>query len=563
MHVDDTYAARRARHCLPTAERDRLAARLEPHRHRAECANAALRILAAHASTGALPLPQLAPDARGKPLLTAWGGAGTRRLGLHVSLAHAGPYAAVALSGAGPVGVDIEDTAPLPDQERFARGILADREHAEWSVLAGHQRAAAVIRAFTRKEAVLKALGTGLAGGLREVATALRGPSGDRVRLHRLPDGAGPPGAWTVLDLAAPSGLCGAVAVHVRDAVVHEHRTTIADLLRTAPLPRRRARSTPVAAPPPYGSPRPSAATGRARTDPPHTTSHDHTKPPHTTDHHHTKPPHTTDHHHTKPPYATDHRGEHRMRSTTPAQRPLTPAADTAAPDGLQLFCLPHAGGNSAHFRGWDWLAPHARAVPVDLPGHGTRLGEPLVEDWESLVADLTESVAERVAGPFALFGHSLGALLAFDISHRLLARGLAPALLVAAGRNGPSAPPAHRPVHPLPDEPFIGALRRLGGMPDALLRQPELLRMFLPVLRADLRLAERYTRPGVGPLPLPVVAFAGADDPMTDDLGMRAWQAETTRAFALTFVEGGHFFLDSPRFATALVDRLARPLDP
>jgi surfactin synthase thioesterase subunit len=228
-------------------------------------------------------------------------------------------------------------------------------------------------------------------------------------------------------------------------------------------------------------------------------------------------------------------------------------------PAELQLFCLPHAGGNSAHFRAWTWLAPYARVVPTDLPGHGGRLGEPLAQDWEQLAGGLAEAIAAQVDGPYALFGHSLGSLLAFDISHRLLARGMPPALLVAAGRNGPGARPAHPPVHQLPEGQFIAALHRLGGMPDALLRQPELLQMFLPVLRADMRLAERYRRPALAPLPVPVMAFAGTEDPMTDDQGVLAWKQETTSTCELVFLPGGHFFLDRPQFAGALTERIAR----
>lgn len=246
------------------------------------------------------------------------------------------------------------------------------------------------------------------------------------------------------------------------------------------------------------------------------------------------------------------------MTATPFAHDPAAPD-DALPPTGLQLFCLPHAGGNSVVFRSWRWLAPYARVVPMDLPGHGSRLGEPLAEDWDLLVAGLTDTIAAQVDGPYALLGHSLGSLLAFDISHRMLARGLPPALLVAAGRNGPSAKPAYPPVHQLPDARFVSALRRLGGMPDALLRQPELLQVFLPLLRADLRLAERYERPEVPPLPVPVVAFAGGDDPMTDDLGMLAWKRETTGTCELVFLEGGHFFLDRPQFASALTERVAR----
>jgi medium-chain acyl-[acyl-carrier-protein] hydrolase len=231
--------------------------------------------------------------------------------------------------------------------------------------------------------------------------------------------------------------------------------------------------------------------------------------------------------------------------------------------DRLQVFCLAHAGGNAAQFRSWTWLAPYARVVPVDLPGHGRRLTEPLTTDWERLVADLTEWVAGRVDGPYVVFGHSLGSLLAFEISHRLLTRGRPPALLVAAGRNGPSAAPAHPPIHHLPEPQFLGALDALGGMPEGLLAQPELLQMFLPTIRADLRLAERYRPRPMAALPFPVMAFAGEADPMTDDLGLLAWKRETVGGCQLVFLPGGHFFLEQPDFAGALTERIARLVHP
>lgn len=590
IDVDDESAAHRALDCLPAAEQLRLLARAQPHRRRALCANAALRILTAAASTGALPLPELAPDSRGQQVLHAgpdgpapasagalplaelapesrrqrwpsglapahqpWAraqlsGAGGWRL--HVSLSHAGAYAAVALSTAGPVGVDIEETEPLPDRERFARGILAAAERFDWAALPENARDSAVIRAFTRKEAVLKALGLGLAGGLREVAAGVR-PG--RARLHALPESAGPLDAWSLQDLLPLPGLAGAVALRAPAAAVHEHRTTIVALLRTAALPGRPARLTAarVAAEPGTGLAvlrTTSAGTAGRGTGPlaGRATLADATRH-----------------------VSASSRGDRSMTSTTAASLVHDPAAAATWGDegppaaGFQVFCLPHAGGNSVHFRAWNWLNPYARVVPMDLPGHGSRLGEPLVEDWEQLASGLAETVAEQVDGPYALFGHSLGSLLAFDISHRLLARGLPPALLAAAGRNGPSTQPAHRPVHHLPEPQFIGALHKLGGMPDALLGQPELLQMLLPVLRADLRLAERYERPAVPPLPVPVMAFAGADDPMTDDHGMLAWKRETTSTCELVFLEGGHFFLDRPQFASALTERIARLVYP
>ena len=592
IDVDDESAVHQALGCLPAAEQDRLGARAQPHRRRALCANAALRILTAAASTGALPLPELAPDSRGQQVLHAWargpgpgpyGGAPANRLRqdrlppgipgglpggvvahrIYVSLSHTGAYAAVALSTAGPVGVDIEETEPMPDRERFARGILAAAERSDWAALPDNARDTAVIRAFTRKEALLKALGLGLEGGLREVATGLRpGPA----RLRALPASAGPTGTWTLQDLDPPPGLAGAVALRAPRAAVHGHRTTIAALLRTAvpcapASPRstasasRRARPTAAGTGP---APAPAAGTGRLL---PHRAAALPVASGRTTG---------------RGPLAAaivsgasvggrrpvpeSSRGDRSMTSASLSHDPAEPADDRWPPAaGLQVFCLPHAGGNSAHFRAWNWLAPYARVVPMDLPGHGGRLGEPLVEDWEQLAGGLAETVAAQADGPYALFGHSLGALLAFDISHRLLARGMPPALLIAAGRNGPGAEPAHPPVHELPEPQFIAALHRLGGMPDGLLRQQELLQMFLPVLRADLRLAERYERPAVAPLPVPVMAFAGAGDPMTDDHGMLAWKRETTSTCELVFLKGGHFFLDCPQFASALTERIAR----
>ncbi|MFI7601292.1 thioesterase II family protein [Actinoplanes sp. NPDC049681] len=234
-----------------------------------------------------------------------------------------------------------------------------------------------------------------------------------------------------------------------------------------------------------------------------------------------------------------------------------------------RVFCLAHAGGSTAHFRAWRWLDPFARVVPLELPGRGTRMGEPHEPDWEALVGGLTETVAAEVGprpadpasadAPYVLFGHSLGALLAFDISHRMLERGRPPALLAVAGRNGPSLPASQCPVHRLADREFVGALHALGGLPTALTRQPELMRLFLPMIRRDLRLAEQYARPDVPRLPIPVVAFAGRQDPMTDAAGVLAWAHETTSVCELVFLEGEHFFLASGEFERQFAERIAR----
>jgi 4'-phosphopantetheinyl transferase len=237
--VDEESAARRAVNYLPETEQARLKARAQPHRRRSLSAHAALRILAAAAIGRNPPLPDLVMEPGGRPALRSG-----RTRALEVSLSRAGAFAAIALCPTAPVGVDIEGTEPLPDRERFAGSILTDVELAEWQRVPGPDRDATLAQVFTRKEAVLKALGLGLAGDLRRVGTRIRpGPVG----LHLLPPSAGDRDTWTVLDLDVPEGLRGAVAVRASGARLTENRTTITELLRTSPPdPPRPVLSSPV-----------------------------------------------------------------------------------------------------------------------------------------------------------------------------------------------------------------------------------------------------------------------------------------------------------------------------
>ena len=225
----------------------------------------------------------------------------------------------------------------------------------------------------------------------------------------------------------------------------------------------------------------------------------------------------------------------------------------------LQLIAVPHAGGGATAFADWPGMLPDGVALhAVDLPGHGRRMREPVVTDFDALVAQLATELADVVTGPYVLFGHSLGALLAFELARELRGSAGEPAALLVAGRNAPSLPSAHRPIHHLPDEEFVTALRGYGGMPDALGESPDLLELFRPVLRADITLAETYQRrPGRG-LTCPVGAFAGRRDPLVDDLGLVAWRRETTGPFTLTVLDGGHFMLGAADFRTRLRERLA-----
>ncbi|MEO6087954.1 MAG: 4'-phosphopantetheinyl transferase superfamily protein, partial [Umezawaea sp.] len=175
VDVTDERAARHAFTLLPDVERRRLALLLQPHRRHATNAQAALRIITAAACGGALPLPELARDPNGKPVLTAWG----LPMPPHVNLTHSGALAAVALTAAGPVGVDIERLDPVsrPDSgdasDSLAATVLGGLERQQWRDVPPTARRDVLTRSWTRKEAVLKALGTGLAGDLRSVVTGL------------------------------------------------------------------------------------------------------------------------------------------------------------------------------------------------------------------------------------------------------------------------------------------------------------------------------------------------------------------------------------------------------
>jgi medium-chain acyl-[acyl-carrier-protein] hydrolase len=245
------------------------------------------------------------------------------------------------------------------------------------------------------------------------------------------------------------------------------------------------------------------------------------------------------------------------------ANRPApSGSGDDAVP--LTLYCLPHAGGSAAPYQRWRSLVPPGVTVhPLELPGHGGRLREPPVQRMDLLVAELVRVIDARPGQRFALFGHSFGALLSYELTRRLHQRGTPPALLLVAGRNGPSEPLSHRPIHHLPHDEFLTALRRFGGMPEVLLQQPALLKVYVPALRADLRITETYVRAPGPALDIPVCAFAGRRDVLTDPAGMLAWQRETTRAFDLALVPGQHFFLEEPEFHSALAHRLARAVRP
>ncbi|MFI0709957.1 thioesterase II family protein [Streptomyces inhibens] len=216
------------------------------------------------------------------------------------------------------------------------------------------------------------------------------------------------------------------------------------------------------------------------------------------------------------------------------------------APDApSHLVCFPHAGGSARWYLSTARaLAPAVDVLAVQYPGRQDRLREAPIGDAHALADRITEELRAGCDRPVTLFGHSLGATLAFEVALRLERAGIAPLGLIVSGRRAPSR---HRPgqFHTLDDGELIAATEQLGGMDTRLLNEPEILRLVLPSLRSDYRAAETYRwRPDTA-LRCPVLAMTGDHDPQAPTEDVRAWSAHTSGAFTLKTFTGGHFYVN------------------
>jgi medium-chain acyl-[acyl-carrier-protein] hydrolase len=238
---------------------------------------------------------------------------------------------------------------------------------------------------------------------------------------------------------------------------------------------------------------------------------------------------------------------------------------EPVVPPRLRLYCLPYAGGSARVFQSWrDMLPSDITLYGVEYPGHGCRISEPAI-DRIDVLADKMVSVLTRVPrGPYALFGHSMGALAAFEMSHQLARRDvLPPALLVVSGHGAASLPSTNRPVHASSDEEFLARLRELNATPPEVLEAPELLELMMPILRADFRAAETYVPANRPKLGIPIVAYGGLLDPDVSRDQLLAWAEETTACCTVRMFPGDHFFLRTAReqVVTALTRDLTKAL--
>jgi medium-chain acyl-[acyl-carrier-protein] hydrolase len=242
------------------------------------------------------------------------------------------------------------------------------------------------------------------------------------------------------------------------------------------------------------------------------------------------------------------------------SERDIRPGA------GVRLFCLPHAGSGAAAFYRWKRLvAPEIDICPILLPGREMRLAEASLVDAEAVVDELMRHVSPHLDAPFAIFGHSMGALLAFAWARRIEAAGLCePHCLFVSGREAAHLPFGHRALHRLEDAAVIAELkRRYGGMEEDFWEVPELREVFLPILRADLTVVESYRHAG-GRLRCPIMAFAGVGDRSVSAAGLTAWGELTTGEFASRRLAGDHFShtgTGQTELLRAIAERLAGDL--
>jgi len=234
------------------------------------------------------------------------------------------------------------------------------------------------------------------------------------------------------------------------------------------------------------------------------------------------------------------------MTRTRPNPWLLIPQPNPQA--SLRLFCFPYAGGGAVIFHKWpSFLPTEVEVCAIELPGRGTRIREAPLTQMTTLVQAVAQVLVPDLDIPFAFYGHSMGAVISFELARQLRREhGLKPVHLFVSGHRAPQIPDTDPPTYNLPEPEFIEELQRLNGTPVEVLENPELRRLIIPILRADLSVCQTYVYEADAPLATPMSAFGGLqDEDVTRDL-IDAWRYQTTAPFSLRMLPGGHFFIQT-----------------
>jgi medium-chain acyl-[acyl-carrier-protein] hydrolase len=228
----------------------------------------------------------------------------------------------------------------------------------------------------------------------------------------------------------------------------------------------------------------------------------------------------------------------------------------------LRLYCLPYAGSGAAGFRGWpDHLPENVEVRCIQPPGRERRLWEPAFDRMAPLVDAAANALEHDFGAPYAFFGHSMGALIAFELTRELRRRSAPqPVRLFASGYRAPHVRESLPSVRGLDDEAFVREVdRRYGAIPREVRENRELMELLLPGLRSDISICETYRYRHDEPLECPIEVFGGIDDHL-DMADLEAWREHTRGTFGLTMLPGGHFFLKTAQLE--LMRILSRNLD-
>lgn len=221
--------------------------------------------------------------------------------------------------------------------------------------------------------------------------------------------------------------------------------------------------------------------------------------------------------------------------------------SSTTAKNPIRLFCFPYAGGGPSVFSHWPVLMGRNYEVcSLSLPGRGARLREPSLRNLDEIIPETYESVLPLLEGPFMFFGHSMGALVAFELCRRLYWEGRKlPRVLFVSGARAPQTP-WERKTYDLPKDEFLADVLRLNGFPEELVKEESFIEMLLPALRADFQVCQTYTfLPGVR-LPIPIHVFGGTEDPDVLEPHLQGWAEHTSQVCSVMLIQGDHFFINS-----------------
>jgi surfactin synthase thioesterase subunit len=214
----------------------------------------------------------------------------------------------------------------------------------------------------------------------------------------------------------------------------------------------------------------------------------------------------------------------------------------------LRLFCFPYAGGTARTFHTWPRRLPgKVELCAFQLPGHGARMSEPPFTQLPPLIKYLARVIEPYLDKPVAFFGHSMGAIIAFELARHLRRESKCePVHLFLSGRRAAQLTIDKPPSYNLPEPEFLDKLRLLNGTPKEVFEHPELLQLMIPLLRADFGVCQTYSYSPEPPLACPITAFGGLKDEEIGPEVLKPWAAQTTSSFSLHMLPGDHFFINS-----------------